>query len=43
VLLAEATANKDDVDADFAKLNVKMIQIKLVLGPPAAEGEEAKT
>jgi hypothetical protein len=30
------------VDDDCAKLSVKMIQIKLVLGPPLADGEEAK-
>ena len=43
VMLAEATANKDEVDADYAKLSVKMIQIKLVVGPPHEEGEESKS
>ena len=36
-LLADVTANKDEVDRELAKLGVKIVQVKLVLGPSIAE------
>ena len=39
--LEEARKNKDDIDAQCAHINLKIIKIKLVLGPPPAPAGEA--